>query len=90
MRRLTLVLTLVALLTLLAPTEAWSEEATSSSLTSCWASTPCLNGRVIRCEVFSNPYYGQRCTWFVAPYQVVECRGWDLFGNWVVVGDRCW
>jgi len=74
MRRLLWVL-VVSMGLAIAPTQALS----------CYAWTSCPNGRIAQCQL-----YGPSCSAWIQPYRWVECRGWDLWGNWVVTRDYCW
>ena len=51
----------------------------------CLAQTFCPNRNVyIFCET-----WGYSCTWYVQPYQYVQCTGFDLYGQWVNVVQSC-
>ncbi len=46
-------------------------------------------GRTVSCTVFSDPVYGQSCTYEARLGYGVRCTGWDVFGRWVVFQDYC-
>jgi hypothetical protein len=56
----------------------------------CYAYTRCPNGSMIQCRVYSNPYRGQSCSWWVWPYQAVRCSGFDSWGRWQDIQVSCW
>lgn len=46
-------------------------------------------GRTVACLVYSDPFYGQSCTFEARMGYGVRCTGWDLAGRWVVYQDYC-
>ncbi|OFZ82713.1 MAG: hypothetical protein A2583_05040 [Bdellovibrionales bacterium RIFOXYD1_FULL_53_11] len=59
--------------------------AEKSEANTCYAYTPCQNGFAVQCTT-----YGQGCSWYVQPYQYVQCTGFDAWGNWVNLYFRCY
>ena len=69
-----------------------SEElaADAMAVQQCSAQAFCpQTGRVVACTVYSDPVYGQSCTWESRIGYGVRCTGWDVFGRWVVYQDYC-
>ncbi|MBU6376433.1 MAG: hypothetical protein KGQ59_10590 [Bdellovibrionales bacterium] len=57
---------------------------------SCYARAFCpQTGRAVSCMVYSDPFYGQSCSYESKLGYGVRCTGWDLYGNWVVYQDYC-
>lgn len=54
------------------------KELKNNKANNCYAYTRCWNGRVIQCQT-----YGPNCTFYTQPGQYVECRGYNMYGQWV-------
>lgn len=51
----------------------------------CSAYTRCPNlGRYAHCQIQAP------CSWRVMPYQAVECTGFDVFYNLIVIHNSCY
>jgi len=58
--------------------------------TLCQAEALCpQTGRVLRCAVYADPWFGQSCTYEAQVGYGVRCTGWDVYGRWVVFQDYC-
>jgi hypothetical protein len=69
---------------------AASQAGAGVALQQCSAQAFCpQTGRFVSCTVYSDPVYGQSCTYETRLGYGVRCTGWDLAGRWVVYQDYC-